>query len=153
MSRCPSKKPRPIDEKSLALLLETELACSFILQRSTPSPPRSSRGRAPSHKELDEILQRIAVALTKLSTTCDAACDLLSPEERDAVKALARRGPQAAGHDAARRLLLAAVPRLFFETQALICEGREPWHLGSAQGRGLRGSGSLPVAGFRAGHT
>jgi hypothetical protein len=141
-----------MDAKSLALLLDIELACTFILQRSTALPPRGPRRGAPSHKEVDEILQRIAVALAKLSATYDGAHGLLSSEERDAARVLAERGPRAAAYDGARKVLLAAVPRLFFESQALICESREPWQHDSAASRGLKGPGHPAVASLRTRH-
>lgn len=152
MSHIPSQKPRPIDPKSLALLLDIELACTFVLQRSKASPPRGPRRGAPSHEELDEILQRIAVALAKLSATCDGARELLGREEQDAAKVLARGGPRAAGYDDARKVLLNAVPRLFFESQALICEGREPWHLAGAASRGPKGHGNSSGVSLRPRH-
>lgn len=153
MSQNPSKKSRPMDAKSLALLLDIELGCTFVLQCSSASPPRGARRGAPSHEALDEILQRIAVGLVKLPATCDAAHDLLTQAERDAVKVLAKGGPRTAAHDAARRVLLAAVPRLFFETQALISDGREPWQPDIAGSRGPSRPGSVRVVGLRATRT
>lgn len=139
MSQHPSPKSRPLDPESLELLLDVELACTFVLQSSTPSFPRGSRrGGTPSNEALDEIANRIAAAMAQLLATCDGAHDLLGRAEWDAVKALARGDARAAGQAAARRVLLAAVPRLFFGTQALICEGRAPWQ--------REGSGTRPPA-------
>lgn len=139
MSNNPSPKSRPLDPESLELLLDVELACTYVLQSSTPSFPRGSRrGGTPSHEALDEIVKRIAASMAQLLATCDGAHDLLGRAEWDAVKALVRSDARAAGQAAARRVLLTAVPRLFFGTQALICEGRAPWQ--------REGGGSRPPA-------
>ena len=153
MSHPAKRESRPMDAKSLSLLLDIELGCTFILQCSSASPPRNLRRVGPSHEALDVILQRIAVALSKLSSTCEAAHDLISRGERDAVKVLAEGGPRVAAHNGARRVLLAAVPRLFFDTQALICHSREPWQPDSAESPGLSKPKSSSVASLRASRT
>ena len=147
MSQRPSQKSRPVDPECLELLLDVELACTFVLQSATPSFPRGARrGGAPSHEAVTVILQRIAAALAQLSITCEGARVLLDRAEWGAVSALAGQDALVADQAAAKRILLAAVPRLFFGTQALISEGRESWQREGRKAHGSSRPAAAPVA-------
>jgi hypothetical protein len=146
MSERPSRDSRPLDAQSLSLLLDIELACAFILRFSTVPPFEGLQHGVQPHGALDEILQRIAVALARLARADNGARNLLSRGEQDTIKVLVKGGARAATKDAARRVLLAAVPRLLFETQALLAENREPWVAGNREPSGAGRLRGFPIA-------
>jgi hypothetical protein len=139
-----------MDAQSLSLLLDIELACAFIVRFSSVPPLQGVQHWAQPDGALEEILHRIAVALARLSSSDTGARDLLSRAELDTIKALARRGAKAAAKDAARRVLLAAVPRLLFETQAVLAENREPWVINAGEGGCAGEPGGFPILIHRA---
>ncbi len=150
MSESPSGESRRLDAQSLSLLLDIELACAFILRFANVPPFEGLRHGVQPPGALDEILQRIAVALVKLSSSDNEALKLATRAEQDTIKVLTKRGARAAAQEVARRVLLAAVPRLMHETQALLAENREPWHPDGRENGVARVRGSSHTANLRA---
>jgi hypothetical protein len=139
-----------MDAQSLSLLLDIELACAFIVRFYSVPPLVGLQHRVQPDGALDEILQRIAVALARLSSTDTRAHDLLSRAELDTIKVLTKRGAGAAAKNAARVVLLAAVPRLLFESQELLAENREPWVVNAGKSDCPSDSDGFPIPSLRA---